>query len=189
MFRQTLKMWPIVCPLGSTHWSQMAGHIQNVLSMYLLGICGSHNRVYLKCTQHFITGHIGVTCWLWSQCFHYVPSGYLGPCPQCQYISLLFCRVISASLKGFCINWGGRIFGARVGLRWRMHIELGFLKNPFLDNLATLTCDRDIFDRQAGRVLLWGRIPLGRTMSRRLHKGWQALINHAVKLWPLSAEH
>ena len=68
------------------HWSQMAGHIQNVLSMCPLGISGSHNRVYLKCTQHLITGHIGVTCWLWSQCFHHVPSGYLGPCPQCEYI-------------------------------------------------------------------------------------------------------
>ena len=70
------------------HWSQMAGDIQNVLSMYPLGISGSHNGVYLKCTQHLITGHIGITCWLWSQCFHYVPSGYLGPCPQC---SLCFC--------------------------------------------------------------------------------------------------
>ena len=66
------------------HWSQMAGHIQNVLSMCPLGISGSHNRVYLKCTQHLITGYIGVTCWLWSQCFHHVPSGYLGPCPQCE---------------------------------------------------------------------------------------------------------
>ena len=64
------------------HWGQMAGDIQNVLNMCPLGISGSHNRVYLKCTQHLITGHIGVTCWLWSQCFHYVPSGYLGPCPQ-----------------------------------------------------------------------------------------------------------
>ena len=40
----------------------MAGDIQNVLSMYPLGISGSHNRVYLKCTQDLITGHIGVTC-------------------------------------------------------------------------------------------------------------------------------
>ena len=67
------------------HWSQMAGHIQDVLSMCLLGISGSHNRVYSKCTQHLITGHIGVTCWLWSQRFHHVPSGYLGPCPQCLW--------------------------------------------------------------------------------------------------------
>ena len=43
------------------HWSQMAGHIQNVLSICPLGISGSHNRVYLKCTQHLITGHIRVT--------------------------------------------------------------------------------------------------------------------------------
>ena len=64
------------------HWSQMAGHIQNVLRMYPLGISGLHNRVYLKCTQHLITGHIGVKCWLWSQCFYHVPSGYLGPCPR-----------------------------------------------------------------------------------------------------------
>ena len=61
----------------------MAGHIQNVLRMYPLGILGSHNRIYLKCTQHLITGHIGVTCCLCSQCVHNVPSGYLGPCPQC----------------------------------------------------------------------------------------------------------
>jgi len=64
------------------HWSHMARHIQNVLSMYPLGILGSHGRVYSKCTQHLITGHIGVICWLCSQCFHHVPSGYLGPCPQ-----------------------------------------------------------------------------------------------------------
>jgi len=66
------------------HWSHMTGHIQNILSMCPLGISGSHSRVYLKCTQHLITGHIGVTCWLCSQCFHHVPSGYLGPCPQCH---------------------------------------------------------------------------------------------------------
>ena len=69
------------------HWSQMAGDIQNVLSMCPLGIYGSHNGVYSKCTQHLITGHIGVTCWLWSQCFHHVPSGYLGPCPQCLVLA------------------------------------------------------------------------------------------------------
>ena len=62
----------------------MAGHIQNVLRMYPLGISGSHSGVYLKCTQHLITGHIGVTCCLCSQYFHNVPSGYLGPCPQCE---------------------------------------------------------------------------------------------------------
>jgi len=91
----------IICPLGTlwshfaehwkcaqffthwVHWSHMAGHIQNVLRMYPLGILGSHNRIYLKCTQHLITGHIGVTCCLSSQCVHNVPSGYLGPCPQC----------------------------------------------------------------------------------------------------------
>ena len=77
------------------HWSQMAGHIQNVLSMYPLGISGSHNRAYLKCTQHLITGHIRVACWLWSQCFHYVPSGYLGPCPQWQLPStLVYCTLL-----------------------------------------------------------------------------------------------
>jgi len=65
------------------HWSQMVGHIQNVLSLCPLGISGSHSRVYSKCTQHLTTGHIGVTCWLCPQCFHHVPSGYLGPCPQC----------------------------------------------------------------------------------------------------------
>ena len=63
----------------------MAGHIQNVLRMYPLGILGSHNRIYLKCTQHLITGHIGVTCCLCSQSVHNVPSGYLGPCPQCDH--------------------------------------------------------------------------------------------------------
>ena len=62
------------------HWSHMAGHIQNVLRMYPLGISVSHSGVY---SQHLITGHIGVTCCLCSQCFHNVPSGYLGPCPQC----------------------------------------------------------------------------------------------------------
>ena len=51
--------------------------------MYPLGILGSHNRVYSKCTQHLITGHIGVTCCLCSQCVHNVLTGYLGPCPQC----------------------------------------------------------------------------------------------------------
>jgi len=66
------------------HWSHMAGHIQNMLRMYPLGILGSHNRVYSKCTQHLITGHIGVTCCLCSQCVHNVPSGYLGSCPQCD---------------------------------------------------------------------------------------------------------
>ena len=77
------KHWKCAQMFGHwVHWSQMAGDIQNVLSMCLLGISGSHNRVYLKCTQHLITGHIGVTCWLWSQCFHHVSSGYLGPCPQ-----------------------------------------------------------------------------------------------------------
>ena len=70
------------------HWSHMAGHIQNVFRMYPLGILGSHNRVYSKCTQHLITGHIGVTCCLCSQCVHNVPSGYLGPCPQCHYCRL-----------------------------------------------------------------------------------------------------
>ena len=97
---QSIENMPILYPLGIlesdiceywkctqlfahwVHWSQMAGHIQNVLSMCPLGISGPHNRVYLQCTQHLITGHIGVTCWLWSQCFHHVPSGYLGPCPQ-----------------------------------------------------------------------------------------------------------
>ena len=62
----------------------MAGYIQNVLRMYSLGISGLHSGVHLKCTQHLITGHIGVTCCLCSQCFHNVPSGYLGPCPQCD---------------------------------------------------------------------------------------------------------
>jgi len=52
----------------------MAGHIQNVLRMYLLGILGSYNRVYSKCTQHLITGHIGITCCLCSQCVHNVSS-------------------------------------------------------------------------------------------------------------------
>jgi len=74
----------------------MAGHIQNVLRMYPLDISGSHSRVYLKCTQHLITGHIGVTCCLCSQCVHNVPSGYLGPCPQCW---LRFSRV-SSSMQG-----------------------------------------------------------------------------------------
>jgi len=69
------------------HWSHMAGHIQNVLRMYPLGISRSHSGVYSKCTQHLITGHIGVTCCLCSQCFHNVPSGYLGPCPQCLSVS------------------------------------------------------------------------------------------------------
>ena len=64
----------------------MAGHIQSVLRMYPLGISGSHSGVYLKCTQHLITGHIGVTCCLCSQCIHNVPSGYLGPCPQCEQL-------------------------------------------------------------------------------------------------------
>ena len=81
---QSIENMPILYPLGIlesdfyeywkcaqlfahwVHWSQMAGHIQNVLSMCSLGISGSHNRVYLKCIQHLITGHIGVTCWLWS---------------------------------------------------------------------------------------------------------------------------
>ena len=76
------------------YWSQMAGHIQNVLSMCPLGISGSHNRVYLKCTQHLITGHIRVTCWLWSQCYHHVPSGYLGPCPQCLLLLAVETRPI-----------------------------------------------------------------------------------------------
>ena len=64
----------------------MAGHIQNVLRMYPLGISRSHSGVHLKCTQHLITGHIGVTCCLCSQCVHNVPSGYLGPCPQCKQV-------------------------------------------------------------------------------------------------------
>jgi len=40
----------------------MAGHIENILNMYPLGILGSHGRVYSKYTQHLITGHIRVTC-------------------------------------------------------------------------------------------------------------------------------
>ena len=84
------------------HWSQMAGHIQNVLSIYPLGISGSHNRVYSKCTQHLITGHIGVTCWLRSQYFHHVPSGYLGPCPQCN---LGLTSRIAGSSRGPAVQW------------------------------------------------------------------------------------
>ena len=30
------------------------------------------------------TGHIGVTCCLCSQCVHNVPTGHMGPCPQCH---------------------------------------------------------------------------------------------------------
>ena len=85
-FRQHWK-----CAQFFTHWvhqSHMAGHIQNVLRMYPLGILRSHNRVYLECTQHLITGHIEVTCCLCSQCVHNVPSGYLGPCPQWQEVGI-----------------------------------------------------------------------------------------------------
>ena len=33
-----------------------------IYSVCPLGISESYNRVYLQCTQHLITGHIGVTC-------------------------------------------------------------------------------------------------------------------------------
>ena len=49
-----------------------------------LGKLESHGRGRLKCTQPIPTGHIGVTCCLYSQCIQYVPGGYLGPCPQCH---------------------------------------------------------------------------------------------------------
>jgi len=49
-----------------------------------LGKLESHGRGHLKCTQPIPTGHIGVTCCLYSQCIQHVPGGYLGPCPQCQ---------------------------------------------------------------------------------------------------------
>jgi len=48
-----------------------------------LGKLESHGRGHLKCTKPIPTGHIGVTCCLYSQCIQYVPGGYLGPCPQC----------------------------------------------------------------------------------------------------------
>ena len=94
------------------HWSHMAGHIQNILSMYPLGILGSHGRVYSKCTQHLITGHIGVTCWPCSQCFHHVPSGYLGPCPQCSETCLCLKSYLISGWVGPCqvvdtVHWIG----------------------------------------------------------------------------------
>jgi len=48
-----------------------------------LGKLESHGRGHLKCIQPIPTGHIGVTCCLYSQCIQHVPGGYLGPCPQC----------------------------------------------------------------------------------------------------------
>jgi len=112
---QSIENMPILYPLGIlesyfceywkyswlfthwVHWSQMAGHIQNVLSMCPLGISGAHSGVYSKCTQHLITGHIRVTCWLWSQCFHHVPSWDLGPCPQWEQLSCLWHLPASAA--------------------------------------------------------------------------------------------
>jgi hypothetical protein len=36
-----------------------------------------------------ITGHMLITCCLCSQCVHHVPTGYLGPRPQCLPLALV----------------------------------------------------------------------------------------------------
>ena len=46
--------------------------------------CGEHS----KCTQFLITGYIVVKCCLSPQCTHYVPTGYMGPCPQCRQVGI-----------------------------------------------------------------------------------------------------
>jgi len=51
-----------------------------------LGKLESHGRGHLKCTQPIPTGHIGVTCCLYSQCIQHVSGGYFGPCPQCHLL-------------------------------------------------------------------------------------------------------
>jgi len=53
-----------------------------------LGKLESHGRGHLKCIQSIPTGHIGVTCCLYSQCIQHVSGGYLDPCPQCQQFDL-----------------------------------------------------------------------------------------------------
>ena len=70
------------------HWGHMGEIIENVLKICPLGTLGSHNGAHLKCTQILITGHIGITCCLYSQCVHNVPSGYFGPCPQWEGVLL-----------------------------------------------------------------------------------------------------
>ena len=43
-----------------------------------------------KCINLLITGYIVVKCYLSPQCTHHVPTGYMGPCPQC----VLSCHVM-----------------------------------------------------------------------------------------------
>src|SRR5882757_1409992 len=44
---------------------------------------GCMGSKYFECTQFLIAGHIVITYCLCFQCVQHVPTGYLGPCPQC----------------------------------------------------------------------------------------------------------
>jgi len=85
-----------------------------------LGKLESHGRGHLKCTQPVPTGHIGVTCCLYSQCIQYVPGGYLGPCPQCVQVGEVVLRVRQGRpniyIPGLRIGSGARTSGILVPL-------------------------------------------------------------------------
>ena len=80
-----LISWETHCKFDRRTWGDYnLGTFQMYPACSGLGKLESHGRGHLKYIQPIPTGHIGVTCCLYSQCIQHVPSGYLGPCPQCQ---------------------------------------------------------------------------------------------------------
>jgi len=80
-----LISWETHCKFDWRTWGNYnLGTFQMYPACSSLGKLESHGRGHLKCTQPIPTGHIGVTCCLYSQCIQHVPGGYLGPCPQCH---------------------------------------------------------------------------------------------------------
>ena len=45
---------------------------------------GHSGSKHSECAQFLITGYIVINCCLSPQCTHHVPTGYMGPCPQCH---------------------------------------------------------------------------------------------------------
>ena len=95
-------MWSPCIPWA--HWSHMAGHILNVISICPLGTLYSHVWVHFECIWSLPTGHIVITYWLDSQCIQHVPTDYWGPCPQCQVV-----QPLAEKGGSLVIPWCGKV--------------------------------------------------------------------------------
>jgi len=77
----------------------MTGYIPKAINIFPRSKLKPHLWVHFQLTQLLPTGHIGVTCCLYSQCIQHVPGGYFGPCPQCLRLGVARVHLIYQTLR------------------------------------------------------------------------------------------